>query len=85
MIINIHWGEFCGQVQRTEIDSPQTEKEEAHPFYKYFMQLRGYLPFTLLKDAISKKWIPGPFIDSSISTQVIFYTKKFIDDFEINN
>lgn len=83
--INIHWGEFCGQGQRTEIDSPHLEKEESHPLYRYLMQLRGYLPFTLFKDVISKKWTPNPLIDSSISDQVIFYTKKFIDDFEMNN
>ena len=78
-------GWICGQVERTEIDllSPHKEKEESHPLYKYYMQLRGYLPFTLFKDILSKQWIPDPVIDASISRQVIFYTKKFIDDFEI--
>ncbi len=79
MIINIHWGEFCGQVERTEIDllSSHKEKEESHPLYKYFLQLRGYLPFTLFKDIISKQWVvPNPVTDSSISSQVIFYTKN---------
>lgn len=87
MIINIHWGEFCGQVERTEIDllSPHKKKEEGHPLYKYFMQLRGYLPFTLFKDIISKQWVPDTVRDPSISRQVVFYTKKFIDDFEVNH
>jgi hypothetical protein len=78
MIINIHWGEFCGQVERTEIDllSSHKEKEESHPLYKYFLQLRGYLPFTLFKDIISKQWVPNPVVDPSISRQVIFYAKK---------
>jgi len=49
------------------------------------MRLRGYLPFTLFKDIISKQWVSNPVIDSSISSQVIFYTKKFIDDFELNH
>ena len=85
MIINIHWGEFCGEVERTEIDflSSHKQKEKHHPFYKYFMRLKGYLPFTLFKDILSKQWISDPVIDASISRQVIFYTKKFIDDFEI--
>jgi len=85
MIINIHWGEFCGQVERTEIDwlSTHKQKEKSHPLYTYFMRLKGYLPFTLFKDITSKQWIPDPTIDPSISRQVIFYTKKFIDDFEM--
>ena len=87
MKINIHWGEFCGQVERAEIDLllPQKEKKISHPLYKYLIQLRGYLPFTLFKDAISKQWAPNHVIDSSISRQVIFYAKKFIDDFELKN
>jgi hypothetical protein len=49
------------------------------------MELRGYLPFTLFKNIHSKKWIANQVIDSSISDQVIFYTKKIIDDFELKN
>jgi hypothetical protein len=84
MIINIHWGEFCGPVERTETNFVSTKKEndKNHPLYKYYMQLRGYLPFTLFKDIITKQWIANPVIDPSISNQVIFYTKKFIDEFE---
>ena len=84
MIINIHWGEFCGQVERTEVDllSPPRQIAEGHPLYRYFMRLKGYLPFTLFKDVTSKQWIANPVIDPSISRQVVFYTQKFIDDFE---
>ena len=85
MIINIHWGEFCGPVQRTKINFLPSQKEKSHPLYKYYMQLRGYLPFTLFKDINTKQWIANPVIDPSISNQVIFYTKKFIDDFEMKN
>lgn len=49
------------------------------------MLLKGYLPFTLFKNYIKRQWIEGPAIDASISDQVIFYTKKFIDDFELKN
>ena len=87
MRINIHWGEFCGPVERTEIKFPLVEQgqEENCPVYKYKMELRGYLPFTLFKNIHSKKWIANQVIDSSISDEVIFYTKKIIDDFELKN
>ena len=56
MRINIHWGEFCGPVERTEIKFPlvEQEQEENYPVYKYKMELRGYLPFALLKTFILK-------------------------------
>jgi hypothetical protein len=40
MIINIHLGEFCGRVERTQIDllSPQKEQKESHPLYKFYLQ-----------------------------------------------
>ena len=88
MRINIHWGEFCGPVERTEIKFPPPvgqEQKENYPVYKYKMELRGYLPFTLFKNIHSKKWIVDQVIDSSISDHVIFYTKKIIDDFELKN
>lgn len=87
MIINIHWGEFCGEVERTEIDepSPQSKQVEHHLFYKYKMQLKGYLPFTLFKEKISGQWIANTLVDGSISRQVIFYAKKLIDEFEAKN
>ena len=87
MRINIHWGEFCGPVERTEIKFPlvEQEQEENYPVYKYKMELRGYLPFALFKNIYTKKWIADRVIDSSIPDQVIFYTKKIIDDFELKN
>ena len=87
MRINIHWGEFCGPVERSEIRFPLVEKEpgKSYPVYKYFMELRGYLPFTLFKNIHTKKWIANQAIDASISDQVIFYTKKIIDDFEVKH
>lgn len=87
MTINIHWGEFCGTGERTEIHFPQAanQNETRNPVYQYYMQLRGYLPFTLFKNYITKQWKAAAPIDPSISTQVIFYTKKLIDDFELIN
>jgi hypothetical protein len=87
MIINIHWGEFCGQAERAEIDllSADKEKKENRPLYKYLMLLRGYLPFTLFKDILSGQWVTNPIMEPSISSQVVFYTKKFIDDFEVSH
>jgi hypothetical protein len=88
MRINIHWGEFCGPVERSEIKFPPLvgqEQKENYPVYKYKMELRGYLPFTLFKNIHSKKWIADHVIDPSISDQVIFYTKKIIDDFELKS
>jgi hypothetical protein len=87
MRINIHWGEFCGPVERTEIKFPLFENEQEKSFrvYRYYMKLRGYLPFALFKNILTKKWMANQAIDSSISDQVIFYTKKIIDDFELKN
>jgi hypothetical protein len=53
--------------------------------YQYYMLLRGYLPFTLIKNYTTKQWIDTSPTEPSISKQVIFYAKKFIDDFEIKN
>jgi len=87
MIINIHWGEFCGVAERTEIDSPITanQKETKNLVFKYSLLLRGYLPFTLFKNLITREWMVGSPIHPSISKLVIFYTKKLIDEFEMKN
>jgi hypothetical protein len=88
MRINIHWGEFCGPVERSEIKFPPLvgqEQKENYPVYKYKMELRGYLPFALFKNIHTKKWIANQVMDPSISDQVIFYTKKIIDDFELKS
>jgi len=87
MIINIHWGEFCGEAERTEVHFPPTANQSGkrNSVYQYYLLLKGYLPFTLLKNYLKRQWITGPAIDSSISNEVIFYTKKFIDDFELKN
>jgi len=85
--INIHWGEFCGPVERTEIDLPLyhsgAEKEIA--VYKYYIQLRGYKPFTLYKCVETKQWLDNREIHASISNHVIYYAKIFIDQFECKN
>jgi hypothetical protein len=85
MYMNIHWGEFCGSVERTEISflSPKNELKTGYPAFRYNMKLRGYLPFSLFKNLDTKIWITGCTINSSISNQVIFYTKKIIDEFEL--
>jgi hypothetical protein len=87
MTINIHWGEFCGAAERTEIHFPigANPKEINNSVYQYYMRLRGYLPFTLLKNYITKQWIDTSLIEPSISQQVIFYTKKIIDEFEVKS
>ena len=87
MIINIHWGEFCGAAERTESYFPQTAShtEPQNSVYKYCMLLRGYLPFTLFKNHTTKQWITDPLIDPSISKMVIFYTEKLIDEFELKS
>lgn len=85
MHMNIHWGEFCGPVERTEIIfSPQNKQHQPnYPAFRYDMKLRGYLPFSLFKNIDTKIWVTGCIINSSISNQVIFYTKKIIDEFEL--
>jgi hypothetical protein len=85
MQMTIHWGEFCGSVERTEINFPSSKNEtkNSYPAFKYDMRLRGYLPFSLFKNIQTKAWVRGYLIDPSISRQVIFYTKKFIDEFEV--
>lgn len=87
MTINIHWGEFCGAAERTVIHFPMgaNSKEIKNSVYQYYMLLRGYLPFTLLKNYTTKQWIDTSPIEPSISKQVIFYTKKIIDDFEVKS
>jgi hypothetical protein len=82
--INIHWGEFCGHVERTEIDlriDDSGEKKEI-AVYKYYIQLRGYKPFTLYKCIETKQWLDKGKIHSSISNHVIYYAKLLIDEFE---
>jgi hypothetical protein len=84
MRINIHWGEFCGPVERTEINFPASEiQDKNYPAYNYCINLKGYVPFALLKNIHTNRWLVNQQIDSSISRQVIFYTKKIIDDFEL--
>ena len=83
--MNIHWGEFCGSVERTEISflSPKNELKTGYPAFRYNMNLRGYLPFSLFKNIQTSAWLTGYLINPSISKQVIFYTKKIIDEFEL--
>ena len=83
--MNIHWGEFCGSVERTEINflSPKNELKTGYPAFRYNMNLRGYLPFSLFKNIQTSAWLTGYLINPSISKQVIFYTKKIIDEFEL--
>jgi hypothetical protein len=85
--INIHWGEFCGPVERTEIDLPiyDSSREKEITVYKYYIQLRGYKPFSLFKCIDTKQWLDNDEIHSSISGHVIHYAKLFIDQFERKN
>jgi hypothetical protein len=82
--IKIHWGEFCGHVERTEIDLPLDDSGDKNEtaVYKYYVQLRGYKPFTLFKCTQTNQWLDNDEIHSSISTHVVYYTKMFIDEFE---
>jgi hypothetical protein len=82
--IKIHWGEFCGPVERTKIDLPidDSNKKKEIAVYKYYVQLRGYKPFTLFKCIQTNRWLDNEEIHSSISTHVIHYAKMFIDEFE---
>ncbi len=85
--INIHWGEFCGPVERTEVDLPIYdfgEKKEI-AVYKYHVKLKGYKPFSLFKCLETRQWLDNREIHSSISHHVIYYTKMFIDEFERKN
>ena len=84
--IKIHWGEFCGLVERTEINIPINsagEKETA--VYRYHVELRGYKPFLLYKCIETNQWLDNAKIHSSISNYVTYYAKKFIEEFEIKN
>ncbi len=84
--INIHWGEFCGSVERTEKNIPIKDAEEKETtVYRYHVQLRGYKPFTLFKCIDTNQWLDYSKIHTSISRHVIYYTKKFIDEFEMKN
>ena len=82
--IKIHWGEFCGHVERTEIDLPLDDFGEKNEtaVYKYYVQLRGYKSFSLYKCIETKQWLDNGDIHYSISGHVIHYTKMFIDQFE---
>jgi len=84
MRINIHWGEFCGPVERSEVKlAPHGKRRQDNcEAYKYETELKGYLPFALFKNIQTKQWILDQSVDPAISQQVIFYTKKIIDDFE---
>jgi hypothetical protein len=50
MCINVDWGEICSARERNEIKFSFVEQKnrENYPAYKYKMELRGCLPFTLL-------------------------------------
>ena len=87
MIINIHWGEFCGAAERTEIEFPITsnQKETKNLVFQYCLHLRGYLPFTLFKNFMTRQWVADSPVHPSISKPVIFYAKKLIDDFEMKS
>ena len=82
--INIHWGEFCGPVERTELDLPiyDSRRGKEIAVYRYYIQLRGYKPFTLFKCIETNQWLDNGDIHSSISSHVIHYAKMFIDQFE---
>lgn len=84
MQINIHWGEFRGPVNRTEVKMRATTKETEEPgmLYKYEIDLRGYLPFALFKNRQTKQWLPMEVMAPTLSKQVIFYTKKLVDAYE---
>ena len=62
MQINIHWGEFCGPVNRTEVEMTAITKQIKNPgkLYKYEIDLKGYLPFALFYVAMqmaSGSWL----------------------------
>jgi hypothetical protein len=78
--IYIHWGEFFGPVERTEIDLPlySSDEEKEIAVFKYYVQLRGYKPFSLYKCIETKQWLDK--IQSP--DHVIHYAKMFIDQFE---
>jgi hypothetical protein len=82
--IYIHWGEFFGPVERTEIDIPlySSDEEKEIAVFKYYVQLRGYKPFSLYKCIETKQWLDNGDIHYSISGHVIHYAKMFSDQFE---
>jgi hypothetical protein len=84
MQINIHWGEFIGPVNRTEVKKNTLNKEtgNANTLHKYDVDLRGYLPFALYKNVQTNQWLSAEAVDAAISEQVIFYTKQIVDDYE---
>lgn len=84
MQINIHWGEFVGPVDRTEVKMLATEKGRRiqSELYKYKIDLKGYLPFELFKNKQTKQWLQMEKSISPPSRQVVFYTKKLVDEFE---
>ena len=84
MQIKIHWGEFIGPVNRTEVKINTTNKETGNTsaFYKYDIDLRGYLPFALFKNIQTSQWVSEKAIHLPVSEQVVFYTKKIVDEYE---
>jgi hypothetical protein len=84
MRINIHWGEFRGPVERTEVKISATAKspENMCKLYKYDLNLRGYLPFVLLKNMQTGQWLNQEVATPAISKEVIGYAKQFVDDYE---
>jgi hypothetical protein len=85
MQINIHWGEFIGPVNRTEVKIKTINKEtgNATAHYKYDIDLRGYLPFALFKNIGTSKWLSAEAMHLPVSEEVVFYTKKIVDEYEI--
>lgn len=85
MQINIHWGEFIGPVNRTEVKIKTMNKGTGNTaaLYKYDIDLKGYLPFALFKNIETSKWLSAEAMHLPVSEQVVFYTKKIVDEYEI--
>ncbi|QEC66344.1 hypothetical protein FRZ67_03115 [Panacibacter ginsenosidivorans] len=84
MQINIHWGEFIGPANRTEVKANAINKETGNSIalYKYDIDLKGYLPFSLFKNIQTNKWLSPEVIAPEVSKQVIFYVEKIVDEYE---
>ena len=85
--IYIHWGEFCGPVERTEIDLPlySSGEEKEIAVFKYYVQLRGYKPFTLYKCIKTKQWLDNREIYSSISIMLSIIQKCLLISMKIKS
>lgn len=84
MQINIHWGEFIGPVNRTEVKTNTINNETGNSsaLYKYDIDLRGHLPFALFKNIQTSQWLSVEAMQLPVSEQVVFYTKKIVDEYE---